>query len=236
MEPCPARTDTTRMERSDLRVERAHLGIWRAGRSLSLLVALAAPLVLAACGSDSPQAAAATSTVKTPTAARTVTVPASEGSSIADPRAATAARHRSGTVIETDHVLSTTNAPGAAARVSRNLASFGGSIQSPRGPYRGRPTKLTFVAGGNAGSLWIDHLTWVDWGQPIAYASGIVHARAWPSANFITTAGGVMLDQLRLCGTRSYYTMAVMLAPAGYPANSQATATGETDQALTPCR
>ena len=82
----------------------------------------------------------------------------------------------------------------------------------------------------------IDHLTWVDWGQPIAYASGTVHARAWPSANFITTAGGVMLVQLRSCGTRSYYTMAVMLAPAGYPANSQATATGETDQALTPCR
>ena len=48
---------------------------------------------------------------------------------------------------------STTNAPGVAALVSRNLASFGGSIQSPRGPYRERPTKLTFVAGGNAGSL-----------------------------------------------------------------------------------
>jgi hypothetical protein len=139
-------------------------------------------------------------------------------------------------VIETDHLLSTANAPGVAALVSQNLAPVGMSVTSPRGPYRTRPARLSFSDDRYNGYLWIDHLTWVDWGQPIANASGIVHASDWPHVNLITTTpGGVMLDQLRSCGTRSYYTMAVMLAPAGYPANSQATATGESEQALTPC-
>jgi hypothetical protein len=46
-----------------------------------------------------------------------------------------------------------------------------------------------------------------------------------------------MLDQLRSCGTKSYsyYTYASMLAPAGFPANTESTADGESEQALTPC-
>jgi hypothetical protein len=136
-------------------------------------------------------------------------------------------------------VLTTTNAPGVAALVSQNLAALGSGVTSPRGPYRAHPAKIAFDLGGYYGAgtrgLWIDHLTWVDWGQPIAYASGIVHSRVWPSTNFITTPGGVVLDQLRSCGTRSYYTMAVMFAPAGYPANTRATATGMSEQALTRC-
>jgi hypothetical protein len=89
--------------------------------------------------------------------------------------------------------------------------------------------------GAGTNGPWIDQLTWVDWGQPIAYASGTIHARVWPSDNFITTAGGIMLDELRSCGTRSYYTTVVMAAPAGFPANTQSTATGMSEQALTPC-
>jgi hypothetical protein len=125
-------------------------------------------------------------------------VPASTGPSSADLRVATAARQQSVRVIKADHLLSTTNAPGVAALVSVNLAGFGSIVTSPRGPYRAHPAKIAFDLGGYSGAgtkgLWIDHLSWVDWGQTIAYASGTVQARAWPSANFITTPGGVMLD------------------------------------------
>jgi hypothetical protein len=194
------------VERSDLGpgAQRACGAIWRTGRSLSLLAALAASLVLLGYGGASPRAAAAaTSTVKTVRG------------------------------------LSTTNAPGVPALVSVKLAALGLSVTSPRGPYRARPAKIMFDLGGYYGAatrgLWIDHLTWVDWGQPIAYASGIVHARAWPSDNFTTTAGGIMLDQLQSCGSHSYYTMAVMVAPAGFPANAESAAYGESEQALTAC-
>jgi hypothetical protein len=52
----------------------------------------------------------------------------------------------------------------------------------------------------------------------------------------MTTPGGIMLDQLRSCGTRSYYTMATVVAPAGYPVNTERMSVGTSQQALTPCR
>jgi hypothetical protein len=45
-----------------------------------------------------------------------------------------------------------------------------------------------------------------------------------------------MLDQLRSCGTkRSYYTYASMLVPAGFPQNTESTAYGIGELALSPC-
>lgn len=129
----------------------------------------------------------------------------------------------------------------SAVLVSVRLAARGSSVHSPRGPYSARPFRLSFDLGGyyGAGSkgLWIDHLKWVDWGHPVAYASGMVHARIWPSKNFKITPGGIMLDQLESCGTRarSYYTSADMAVPAGFPQNTESTATGIGEQALTPC-
>jgi hypothetical protein len=120
-----------------------------------------------------------------------------------------------------------------------NLAAFGSSVTSPRGPYRARPRKIGFDLGGYYGAgtkgLWMDHLRWVDWGQPVAYASGVVHARVWPSHKFMTTPGGIMIDELRSCGTRTYYTSAAMVVPAGYPANAESTSVATSEQALTPC-
>lgn len=148
-------------------------------------------------------------------------------------------RTRTVTVTRTVHVRSTTSAPGVPARLSVRLAALGTSVSSPRGSYRARPAKIAFNLGGYYGAgtkgLWIAHLTWVDWGQPIAYASGTVHGRVWPTHNFITTAGGITVDGLRSCDGHSYYTYASMLAPAGFPANTESTATGESQQALTPC-
>jgi hypothetical protein len=102
-----------------------------------------------------------------------------------------------------------------------------------------RPTKLSFDLGGGTGTkgLWIDHLKWTDWGGPVAYASGVVHAQAATGSGFITTPGGIMLDQLRSCstGAKSYYTSANMVVPAGYPENSDSTSYGIGEQALAPC-
>jgi hypothetical protein len=134
-----------------------------------------------------------------------------------------------------------TRKPAAAAFVSVRLAEPGRNLVSARGPYRVRPTRIAFDFGSyyGAGSkgVWIDHLRWFDWGKPIAYASGVVHARLWPSHRFITTAGGIMLDQLQACGTkyRFYYRYASMLAPGGFPQNTSSIAYGESEQALAPC-
>jgi hypothetical protein len=142
------------------------------------------------------------------------------------------ARTRSVTATRTGHVRSTRNEPAIAPLVSVRLAAIGSDVTSPRGAYRARPTKIVFGDG-----LWMDHLRWVDWGQPVAYASGVVHAQTSPSHSFITTPGGVMLDQLRSCATKphSYYTYASMLAPTGFPENTESTAYGESEQALAPC-
>ena len=124
--------------------------------------------------------------------------------------------------------------------VSVTLSALGVGVTSSRGPFRARPTKIAFDYGGYYGAgtngLWIDHLKWVDWGEPVAYARGLVHARVWPSKKFITTAGGIMLDQLRACSAKqSYYTYASMLVPAGFPQNTSSIAYGMSELALTPC-
>jgi hypothetical protein len=137
----------------------------------------------------------------------------------------------------TVYVRSTTKARPVAARVSQRLAAFGSNIRSRRGPYRARPREIIFATSGvgNGLAIYVDHLTWVDWGQQVAYASGIVHTRDSQQRRFVATRGGVVVDQLRSCKRRHYYTNAEMFAPAGYPASSQNTNTGYGGQALTPC-
>jgi hypothetical protein len=160
---------------------------------------------------------------------------------VADRSAGRAADPRSVSAIDTGHARAIARRSRAATLVSVRLAALGGSVTSPRGPYRARPTKIAFDLGGYYGAgtkgLWIDHLKWVDWGQPVAYASGIVHARVWPGHSFVTRAGGIMLDQLRTCGSKptSYYTAASMDVPDGFPQNTESTATAIGEQALTPC-
>jgi hypothetical protein len=128
----------------------------------------------------------------------------------------------------------------AVTLVSVTLSALGVGVISARGPYRTRPRKIAFNYGRYYGAgtkgLWIDHLKWVDWGKPVAYASGLVHARVWPSKKFITTAGGITLDQLHYCSTkRSYYTYASLLVPTGFPQNTKSTAYGISELALSPC-
>ncbi len=141
------------------------------------------------------------------------------------------------TVTKTVYVRSTTSAPGIAALISRKLAGFGSSVTSPRGPWAARPSKVAFDQGGTVGTsgLRIDHLVWVDWGQPVAFATGIVHALDYSGSGYVETPGAITVDGLRGCGVRSYYTDVSMVAPAGLPANSGLTTTGEGEQALTPC-
>lgn len=151
------------------------------------------------------------------------------------------ARTHAVTVTKTARARPRTRTPRSKTLVSVRLAGIGGNVTSPRGPFRARPTEMSFDLGGydSAGTkgLWIDHLKWVDWGQPVAYASGVVHARVWPGHSYVTRAGGIMLDQLRSCGTKpsSYYTSASMDVPDGFPQSTESTATAIGEQALTPC-
>ncbi len=135
-------------------------------------------------------------------------------------------------IISTAHARSRAHEARARTLVSVRLAAIGANVTSPRGPFRTRPAKLVFGSG-----LWIDHLKWADWGQSVAFASGMVHARVWPGHSYVTRAGGLMLDQLRTCGTKptSYYTSVSMDVPDGFPENTESTATGIGEQALTPC-
>lgn len=132
--------------------------------------------------------------------------------------------------------LSATQA-GVPVLVSQNLAAFGSSITSPRGPYRRRPSEITFSTCpvGDGLAAYVDHLSWFDWGQPVAYASGIVHTRDWQQHGFVATPGGVIVDQLVSCEGRSYYSYSELFAPAGFASNSQDTAVGTSGRALTPC-
>jgi hypothetical protein len=128
--------------------------------------------------------------------------------------------------------------PGVPAVVSKNLAAFGGSITGPRGPYSARPSKIAFstsLVGGPNLAAYVDHLSWVDWGQPVAYASGVVHTRDWQQHGYVATPGGVIVDQLLSCNGRYYYTYAELFAPAGFAFNSQDTAVGTSGRAMTPC-
>ena len=109
------------------------------------------------------------------------------------------------------------------ALVSKNLAGFGSSVTGPRGPYASRPSKITFSTGSDF-AAYVDHLSWVDWGKPVAYARGIVHTRDWQQHGYIATPGGVIVDQLLSCEGRSYYTYAELFAPAGFPSDSRNTA------------
>jgi hypothetical protein len=79
--------------------------------------------------------------------------------------------------------------PGVPAVVSKNLAAFGSSITGPRGPYPARPSKITFSTYpvGEGLAVYVDHLSWVDWGQPVAYARGIVHTRDWQQHGYVAT-------------------------------------------------
>ena len=123
------------------------------------------------------------------------------------------------------------------ALVSTNLAGFGSSVTGPRGPYASRPSKITFSTYpvGLGLAVYVDHLSWVDWGKPVAYARGIVHTRDWQQHGYIATPGGVIVDQLLSCEGRSYYTYAELFAPAGFPSNSQDTSVGYSGRAPTPC-
>src|SRR5579875_2098094 len=62
-------------------------------------------------------------------------------------------------VPRTAHARSRTQRTRAETRVSVRLAALGGSVTSPRGPYRARPAKLAFDLGGYYGAgtkgLWI---------------------------------------------------------------------------------
>jgi hypothetical protein len=118
--------------------------------------------------------------------------------------------------------------------VSKNLAGIGSSVTGPRGPYASGPSKITFSNRSDF-AAYVDHLSWVDWGLPVAYARGIVHTRDWQQHGYIATPGGVIVDQLISCEGRSYYTYAELFAPAGYAANSELTAMGQNAQAVTPC-
>ena len=89
--------------------------------------------------------------------------------------------------------------------------------------------------GGHSAELWLRAQAPLRGVFRRLAQAGATEAR-FAVAAFAGTKG-LWIDQLRSCGTgpRSYYTSASMVVPDGFPRNTESTATGISEQALTPC-
>jgi len=112
------------------------------------------------------------------------------------------------------------------------------SRYGPRsGRYVVRPSRLNLIYGYRS-DVAAAHLRWVDWGQPVAFATGDILIQT-SSGGFESVPGALVLYQLTACGTKptSYYTAATYTAATAYtPSYPQYTAIGTGKPGLaSPC-
>lgn len=102
-------------------------------------------------------------------------------------------------------LIGTTAKAGAPALVSR----YG----PRRGRYVARPSRLNLIYGYRS-DVAADHLRWVDWGQPVAFATGDILIQG-PSGGFQSVNGALVLNGLVACGPKPtyYYTSATAFTP-----------------------
>jgi len=140
--------------------------------------------------------------------------------------AGTAAGHssprRTETVTKT--VLATTTRPGVPALVAQHGPNGG--------RYVATPSKLNLIYGYRS-DVDAAHLKWVDWGQPVAFATGDILIQT-STGGFQSVRGALVLSGLVACGTKptSYYKSATAYTPT-YPKYTEVS-TGR-PQLASPC-
>jgi hypothetical protein len=142
-------------------------------------------------------------------------------------------------VAQSVHQESIAHTLSASPQVSVNLAAFGSSVNSPRGPFRARPRRSRSISGATTalartvfGSAISNGSTGAKPSLTQAASCTLAYGQATASS---PPPGGIMLEQLLSCDNRNYYTSSSMLVPAGYPENPEWTGNGTSEQALTPC-
>ena len=83
------------------------------------------------------------------------------------------------------------------AYVSENAAAAG--------PYLSRPTTLQFSSEELV--LQAEHLSWSDWGQPVATGSGYL-SRTFGGGGTASDVGTVTLSKPKTCNGKRYYAAA----------------------------
>jgi hypothetical protein len=109
------------------------------------------------------------------------------------------------TLTVTRAVKTTTKLPGVPALVAKD---------GPKaGRYVTRPSSFYFIYGYRS-DVGASHLTWVDWGQPVAFATGDILVQT-SSGRFQSVPGAVVLSGLIACGTKPtyYYKSATAYLP-----------------------
>jgi hypothetical protein len=113
-------------------------------------------------------------------------------------------RPRTRTVTVTKTVLATTTQPGVPALVS--------SRGENAGPYVAHPASLSLIPASPSNAQPPEtkavHLHWVDWGQPIAFATGDILYKPEGSNGFQAYSGALVFYNLMACGSAPtyYYT------------------------------
>jgi hypothetical protein len=114
---------------------------------------------------------------------------------------------RTRTVTVPKTVLATTTQPGVRAFVS--------SRGEVAGPYVARPASLSLIPASPSNAqppaTKAVHLRWVDWGQPVAFATGDILYKPEGSNRFEAYPGALVFYNLMACGSAPtyYYTTVV---------------------------
>ena len=100
------------------------------------------------------------------------------------------------------------------------------------GRYVAKPASLGLIPGPSGTKA--AHLHWVDWGQPVAFATGDILYQT-SAHNFESEPGALVLYGLVACGSRPtyYYQQAEGFSPTGYYKGFAAA--GPTPPRASPC-
>jgi len=113
------------------------------------------------------------------------------------------------TVTVTRTVLATTTQPGVSVFVSSNGENAG--------KYVAHPSSINLIPAppdnAEPGLTKAVHLHWIDWGQPIAFATGAILVKSYGSTGFQAFSGLLAFYNIMACGTgpTNYYTTAFTL-------------------------
>lgn len=124
---------------------------------------------------------------------------------------------RSGVVLTVIGAVAGTATASEAAHVGAAKRVVLVSRRGPKsGPYIAKPLKLDLIDGYQS-AVDAAHLKWVDWGQPVAFATGTILVQT-SATSFTSVRGAVVLTGLIACGSRPtyYYKSATAYTP-NYP-------------------